>query len=314
MKVFLTGATGVLGRSVVPRLVGAGHDVTAVARDDAKASTLRDAGAQPVAVDLFDADAVLDGTRDHAAILHLATNVPPTSRAARKSAWVLHNRLRTEATRHLVAAGRMNGVTRFVKESVTFTYPDCGDRWIDEDVAPDPSFTLLAPTLEGERRALELADGVQSPAAVVLRFGLFYGGAGNRATDEWLRTAWFGRVPVAGARDAFLSPIHVDDAAAAVVHALDVPTGVYNVVDAEPLSRGEHVEAFRAAFGLRRAKPTPGWPIRLVGGPSANALLASQRVANGRFRAASGWEPRYPSAREGWQHVAAGRSEEETHV
>lgn len=316
MRCFVTGATGVVGRAVVPLLVAAGHDVRAVARDDTKAADLRAAGAEPVAVDLFDADGLRRATEGHDAVLHLATNVPAMSRASRASAWATHNRLRTETTSKLVDAARANGVARFVKESITFVYPDSGDRWIDESVVPDPSFAALEPTLDGERRALAFAErshatgatpGVER-VAVVLRFGLFYGGAGNRGTQEMLRAARLGRSTVGGPAGAYLSSIHADDAASAVVAALAVPSGTYDVVDDEPLTRGAYLEAFRTAFGVRRARPIPSFALRLGAGRAAAPLLASQRVSNRRFRAASGWSPAFPSAREGWAHEAARRA------
>jgi nucleoside-diphosphate-sugar epimerase len=318
MKCFVTGATGVVGRPLVPRLVAAGHEVVAVARSDDKAAALRSAGAEPVDVDLFELNAVLDATGGCDAILHLATNVPPASKAARPSAWNLHNRLRSEATANLVAAAEANDVTRLVKESITFIYPDCGAAWITEAVAPDPSMGALAPTLEGEQRALAFVDGggPADRAAVVLRFGLFYGGAGNRGTDEMLRLAGWRMSTVAGRPDAFMSSLHVDDAATATLAALVAPTGTYNVVDDEPLTRRDYLAALSTAYGLRRLNSLPAWMLRMVAGRSADALVASQRVSNQQFRTTTGWAPAYPSAREGWSHEAARRTdpEEHTHV
>jgi nucleoside-diphosphate-sugar epimerase len=301
-RIFLTGATGVLGRSLVPRLVERGDEVTGVARTGAKAADLAAVGARPVSVDLFDPGAVKAATAGHDAILHLATNVPPLSRAARKSGWDVHNRLRTEATVNLTAAARAHGIERFVKESVTFVYPDRGAEWIDERTAPDPRLTLLAPTLEGERLALDLASADHQVA--VLRFGLFYGGIANRGTDDARRLARWRMSMIAGRADAYMSSIHVDDVAASVIAALGVPTGLYNVVDDEPLPRGEYVRVQAAALGVKPPRLMPGWLLRAVGGGSAAALLASQRVSNRAFREAAGWSPEYPSAREGWAAVA----------
>lgn len=311
MKVFLTGATGVLGRPTVHRLLEAGHHVTAVARDDRKAARLRESGATPVLVDLFDAEAVVTATRGQEVIAHLATNVPPVRSAGRKGAWSTHNRLRTEATRNLVAAGLANGVSRFVKESITFTYPDCADSWITENTPVDDSAVMLEPTTEGERLALGFAESDRR--AAVLRFGLFYGGTGNRGTDEMLRLARFRLSTIAGRPDAYMSSVHVEDAATSVVHALGLPTGVYNVVDEEPLTRREYLDAFSDAFRLKRLHPVPSWLLRTVGGKAAAALVASQRVSNQRFEAAAGWAPRYPSAREGWAAEARRREQEVSH-
>jgi len=126
MKVFVTGGTGVVGTRAVPALVGAGHDVTAVARSEAKAALVRSMGAVPVTVDLFDAGAVGAAVEGHEAVLHLATNIPPMARAARSKAWVINERLRREASNHLVDAALATGATRYVQESICFPYLDQG--------------------------------------------------------------------------------------------------------------------------------------------------------------------------------------------
>jgi nucleoside-diphosphate-sugar epimerase len=304
MIVLLTGATGAIGRPTVRRLQDAGHRVRAVARDDIKARRLVAQGAEPARVDLFDASAVARAVDGVDAVVHLATNVPPMSKMAFPAAWRTHNRLRTDATRGLLDAARVHGVELFVKESITFTYPDRGDAWIDETVAPDESVKILRPTIEGER--LVARFGAAGGRGVVLRFGLFYG-PDNRATDETLSLARFRIAPIPGAVDGYVSSIHVEDAAAAVVAALDAPAGVYNVVDDEPLTRREYADAFAAAFDLPRLHIAPGGPMRVVGGSGARALISSQRVSNRRMRDTTRWAPAYPSAREGWVANAATR-------
>jgi nucleoside-diphosphate-sugar epimerase len=310
MTCFVTGATGAVGRPAVRRLLEAGHQVRGVARDDEKAAALRAVGAEPVVVDLFDRDALVAAVAGADAILHLATNVPPLAKMGFLPAWKTHNRLRTETTRHLLDAAHAHGIRRFVKESITFTYPDRGDEWIDESFPPGVSGKALLPTLDGERLVLALNDG--SADGVVLRFGLFYG-SDNRGTDEALRMARrFRSALVAGAPDGYVSSIHLDDAATAVVAALDASGGVYNVVDDEPLTRRAYVDAFAAAFDLPHLRIPPSAMLRTVGGKSAKSLVASQRVSNRRFHDATGWTPAYPSAREGWVAIAAARQQELT--
>ncbi len=305
MRLLLTGATGVLGRPTLRGLLDAGHDVRAVVRDDAKAKRVAALGAEPVAVDLFDHDAVVGAVGGVDAVVHLATNVPPMSKMAFPPAWRTHNRLRTDATRNLLDGARAHGVKRFVKESITFTYPDRGDEWIDESVPPDESAKMLQPTLEGER--LVARFGVDDGRGVVLRFGLFYGPE-NRSTDEMLGLARARIGPLPGAARGFVSSIHVEDAATAVLSALDAPSGVFNVVDDEPLTRRDYTDAFAAAFDLPKLRITPGAAMRVVGGAGAKALISSQRVSNQRMRSTTGWAPAYPSAREGWVAVSATRS------
>ena len=156
MKVFMTGATGVIGPPTVDRLVEAGHEVRGRLAAGGGGGAAAGAGAEPVAVDLFDADAVKAAVAGSDAIVHVATNVPPFPQMMRASAWGTHNRLRTEATRHLVDAAKAHGIGRMVKESITFIYDDGGDAWLDESSPLTPTPGLMAPTVEGENTALEL--------------------------------------------------------------------------------------------------------------------------------------------------------------
>jgi nucleoside-diphosphate-sugar epimerase len=199
-----------------------------------------------------------------------------------------------------------------VKESVTFVYADGADRWLDEESPLLPDLGLLAPTIEGENIALELAaDGSPDTAVAVLRFGLFYGGAGNRSTGEMLKLAKVRSSMLAGNPDAYMSSIHADDAGAAVVAALGVPSGIYNVTDDESLTRREVLAAFAEEFDQAKLHTTPGWLVKIAAGPASGALVNSQRVSNKKFRAAAGWAPRFPSVREGWAYEARRRTEEE---
>ncbi len=307
MKTFLTGATGVVGRSLVPRLVAAGHDVRAVSRRDDAAAALTAAGAEPVCVDLFDPGAVTDAVVGSEAVLHLATNVPPLRKAARPKGWAMHDRLRVDATRNLVVAAIAGGASHFVKESVTFVYADAGDEWIDERAALIPDLGRLAPAVEGEQLALEFA--ASGGTVAILRFGLFYGGVNNRGTLDALKLARIRRSTIAGSPDAYMASIHCDDAATAVLAALGAETGVYNVVDDTPLRRGDYLDAFATAFEVATPKPTPGRLMKLGAGPGAAGMIASQRVSNASFRSITGWAPSYPDARIGWAAEAASRQD-----
>jgi nucleoside-diphosphate-sugar epimerase len=304
MKVFLTGATGAVGPGTVRGLLAEGHQVRAVARSEDKAAQLRELGAEPVAVDVFDGDAVKQGVDGCEAVLHLATNVPPLRRMARKNGWATHNRLRTTATELLVDAALATGATKFVKESVSFVYPDGGDAWIDETTPPDETVAMLQPTLEGER----IIDRFTAAGGegVVLRFGSFYGPTA-RVIDEALRLARWRLSIVGGEPQAYVSSIHTDDVAGAAVAALGAPAGIYNVVEDQPVTRRDYLDAFSAAFGLRRLRPTPTWLVKLTSGAAAAAVIRSWRISNRKLRDATGWSPRYPSVRDGWPAVAQAR-------
>jgi nucleoside-diphosphate-sugar epimerase len=300
MKVFLAGATGVLGRATVPRLVAAGHEVTAVARGPVKAERLRAQGAVPVAVDLFDAAAVRAAVEGHEAVVHMATSIPPLAKAWRATAWAANDRLRREGTRLLADAARAAGASVLVKELVCFFYPDRGSDRIDEDV-PVVREPFSAASLEAEDTTRAFGDGNGERRGVVLRFGLFYS-ADARGIDEHLRVARLGLGPMVGRPEAYQPSIHVDDAADAVVAALDASSGTYNVAD-EPITKQAWNDAFADAFGLKPLRATPRLVLHL-GGRKLDVLAASRRVSSARFRQATGWAPTYPDAAVGLQQVA----------
>lgn len=299
MKVFLAGGTGVLGRRALHGLVADGHDVTTVARSPEKAESIRAAGATPVTVDLFDPVAVRDAVAGHEAVVNLTTHIPPVAKAALPGAWRENERIRTEVSTHLVDAALATGATRYVQEALAFIYVDAGDQWVDEDSPVDGgSFNQGVHTAEAQVVRFTAAGG----AGVVLRFGLFHA-SDSEQTRQALRLARRGMAMTVGRPDAYLSIIEVDDAASAVVAALHAPAGIYNVVDDEPLTRQEHAAALAAALGRPRPLRLPPAVAAKVGGSKTALLARSQRVRNDRFKAATGWSPASPSAREAWAKI-----------
>jgi nucleoside-diphosphate-sugar epimerase len=316
MKVFVAGATGVLGRATVKVLVEAGHSVRGTARGGAKAELLRSMGAEPLAVDLFDAMAVKDAVAGSEAVLHLATKIPPIMRMRWKGAWRENDRLRTEASRNLVDAALATGASVFVQESITFIYGDGGDSWLTEDSPVSITWFSLQSMVNGERETERFRAG--GGRGVSLRYGAFYA-ANAQSTLDTIKLARRRMLAVPGDGSNYVSSIHVDDAAAAAVAALEVPGGVYNVVDDEPLRMRDYALATTTAFGLKASRRVPKWLFRLILGGPEKYLLGSQRVSNARFKEATrladslhsgqagqaGWEPKYSSARGGWQAIAA---------
>jgi nucleoside-diphosphate-sugar epimerase len=303
MNVFVTGATGVLGRGVVSSLATQGHAVRGVARTDDKAQWLRGRGVEPVTVDLFDAAAVKDAVAGSDAVLHLATSIPEMKEMRRTEAWDTNNRLRTVSTRLLVDAALAHGVSTFVAESILFCYPDRGAEWIDETV-PFVDEPWLHSVVDLEHEVARFAE--LGGRGVSLRFGSFYGPEA-RIVDEMLALARRGVAPYLGAKDAYLSSIHTDDAASATVAALGAASGAYNVCD-EPVPRHEAASAFASAFGLKKLRFGPGFLQRLLTRKSGDALLRSQRVSNERFRRETGWSPAFSDVRHGFPAVAAARA------
>jgi nucleoside-diphosphate-sugar epimerase len=306
VKVFLLGGTGAIGGHAVPALVAAGHDVSALARSPDKAAALRAQGASPVTVSMFDRPALQEAFLGHDAVVNLATSMPTMAAFVFRRAWRSTERVRIEGSTAVVDAAVAAGVPRLVQESVTMVYPDHGDAWIDEDVAPDP-YPNARGNLAAEASAARFNDA--GGDGVVLRLGLFYG-PGARHSEQFFSMARHHVVPLVGRRDSYISSIHLSDGGTAVAAALEVPAGIYNVVDDEPLTKHDYAQALAAAARTRPWLRGPGRLAHLLGHRMAS-LTRSMRVTNRRFREVSGWQPRYPSAREGWLATAASLDETE---
>ena len=299
MRVFVAGATGVVGRRLVPLLVSEGHEVTAVGRSPEKQAALARAGATPVQVDLFDRSAVDRALEGHDAVINVATHIPPSSgRMMLPGAWKENDRIRGEASANLAAAARSAGAKRFVQESFAPIYADGGEQWIDESWPVRP-VRYNRTVLEAERTAAAFTGS--GGIGVVLRFAAFYGDDAFHVRDaiRMIRKGW---APLPGAPSAFFSSIHHDDAAAAAAAALRASAGVYNVGDDEPLRRRDYVDSLAATLGVPPPKLPPLWLTRL-GGSLAELMSRSLRISNRKFRQETGWAPRFPSARDGWPAV-----------
>ncbi|KZB86169.1 NAD-dependent epimerase/dehydratase family protein [Amycolatopsis regifaucium] len=299
MKVFVTGGTGAIGGHAVPALIEAGHEVTALARTSGKAAVLGSQGAKPVIVSLFDRHALGEVFAGHDAVVNLASSLPSMSRFLSAKAWAHNKRIRAEGSAAVVDAALAAGVGRVIQESVSMIYPDRGGEWITEDVPPDHYPQALG-NLAAEANAHRFTE--DGGTGVVLRFGWFYG-PGAAHSEQLLAQARRGIGVALGRLDGYVSSIHLADAASAVVAALAVPAGTYNVVDDEPLTKRDYTAALAAATGKRQWIRGAGRAASLLG-DRLTSLTRSVRVSNTAFREASGWVPRYPSAREGWLATA----------
>lgn len=299
MRIFVTGATGVIGRRVVPLLTGAGHRVTAVGRTPEKRAALERAGATAVALDLFDRDAARRALAGHDTVVNLATHMPSsTMRMMLPGAWRENDRVRRDASNILVDAAIAAGASRFLQESFGLIYPDRGDQWVDERTPVVPA-RYNRSTVDAEHAAERFTSG--NRAGVVLRFAGFYGADSPNLLDmiEVVRKGWS---PLPGRPEAYFSSISHDDAAAAVVAALGVPAGIYDVTDDEPLPRRELVDSLASALGVAPPRFAPAWTARLMGS-IGECLSRSERISNRKLREASGWAPRFRSVREAWPVV-----------
>jgi nucleoside-diphosphate-sugar epimerase len=312
MKVFVAGASGAIGRPLIRQLVAAGHEVTGMTRREERAAEIREAGAEAVVCDVFDAEAVREAVvaARPEAVVHALTALPPrfTARTDLRPT----NRIRIEGTRNLVAAARAAGAKRMVAESVAFFYAPEGSCVKDEEApldvgAPGKVGAAVAAITELERQVLE-AEGMEG---LVLRFGWFYGpdtyiGPGGSQAEEVRKR----RYPIVGAGDATFSFIHVEDAAAAVVAALERgAAGVYNVADDEPAPLREWLPVFAETLGAKPPRRVPLWLVGLVVGRAmARAAAGTRGAANAKAKRELGWEPAYPSWRQGFAEVFANSS------
>jgi len=298
-RVLVTGATGVVGRLLVPHLLARGHRVTAVGRTEEKRADLAAVGADAIALDLFDADAAARALEGHDAVINLATHIPAsTLQMLLPWSWRENDRVRRDGSATLAGAARKAGVSRFIQESFAPVYEGGGEQWIDEEWPQRPT-PYNRTVLDAEASAARFTSG--GGVGVVLRFAAFYG------ADAFLKTM-IGTVrrgwgPLPGPAGAYWSSLSHEDAAAAAVAALDVPAGAYNVCDDEPLTRREWTDALADAAGARPARLMPRW-LAAIGGAALELLSRSQRMTNGKLKRASGWTPHWRSAREGLRAAA----------
>ncbi len=315
MKVFVAGATGVLGRTLVPQLVAAGHDVVGMTRSASKQDLVRSLGARPVVADALDAEAVARAVTSAApeVIVHQLTalsgkvSARDMRRPGSSPVAIMTNRLRTEGTDNLLAAGRAVGAQRFLAQSFgAFRWAHGGGPVLSEadPIDPNPPAALRT-ALVGILHVEQTVPAIEWGEGVVLRYGGFYGPGTSisRAPDAVMaapiRKRWF---PIIGDGAGVWSHIHIDDAAAATVAAVEHgEPGIYNVVDDEPAPVREWLPALASALGAKPPRRIPRWLGRLAAGETATLMMTEARGStNAKAKRELGWQPRYPSWRQGF--------------
>jgi nucleoside-diphosphate-sugar epimerase len=287
---FVTGATGVLGRATIPQLVASGYTVRALSRGEANDAAIHALGGGAVRADLFDPESLRRAVAGADAILHLATRIPPSSEMRHRSAWVENDRIRAEGTKNLVDAALEASARVFVYPSFAFVYPDRGDAWIDAASTPIDLVDILHSTIAAERQVARFAAET-GRRGVSLRLGFLYG-SDLPSTREQLQLARRGISMFGSAPRAFTPTLWIGDAASALQAAIDrAPSGLYDVVDDEPLRQQQLKSALAAAAGRRRVLSLPTWLVRMMAGPTGEAFTRSLRISNRRFREATGWAP-----------------------
>ncbi|HEU5333712.1 MAG TPA: NAD(P)-dependent oxidoreductase [Actinocrinis sp.] len=311
MKVLLAGATGALGIPLTRRLLDAGHEVVGLTRTESGAQRLRGLGARGVLADAMDADGLLRALKGESAdaVIHQLTALKKMPMRAKDME--LTNRLRTEGTANLLAAAREVGARRFVVQSFFGGYGLGGDqRLITEDdaFAPAGGGPVVDATWQAmasaERQTTAGTDGIEG---VVLRYGGFYGPEALRTMAGMLRKR---QLPVPRGGGGFASLVYLDDAAAATVAALERGRAqrVYNICDDEPVRWGVMMDQLATVFGTPRPMRLPA-PVLRLAAPYAAYLMTRQslRLSNARAKEELGWEPAFPTYREGVAAGAAGR-------
>ncbi len=315
MKVFVAGATGALGRVLVPQLVAEGHEVTGMTRSSAKQELVRALGARPVVADALDGDAVAHAVAlaEPEVIVHELTalsgrmSLKDARHPERFSGAIMTTRLRTEGTDHLLAAGRACGARRFVAQGfAAFQFARTAGPVLSETDPPDPDPPAgLRDGVAAMRHLEQAVPAITWGDGLVLRYGGFYGPgtAISSAPDAVMAMAVRKRrLPIIGDGGGVSSHIHIEDAAAATVAAVERGApGVYNIVDDEPAPVREWLPVLAGALGAKPPRRIPRWLARLVAGETATLMMTEARGAsNAKAKRELGWKPRYPSWRQGF--------------
>jgi nucleoside-diphosphate-sugar epimerase len=250
-------------------------------------------------LDLFDREAVRRSIAGFDAIVNLATHIPPPGlKTFFASSWKETGRIREHGSALLVDEALSSGARLFVQESFGPIYPDSADRWITEETHPQPAPYNEA-TLKAEASADRFTKG--GGRGIALRFAYFYG-PGDGFTLETFKYVRRGWLPLFGRPDGYFSTVNHDDAALAVLAALDAPSGIYNVVDNEPLTRRQLGDVLSELLKVPPPRTPPAWLMRLTGS-MGETLARSLRISNAKLRNTTTWTPRYATAREGWRAV-----------
>jgi len=298
MRVLVIGGSGAIGSRLLPQLAGRGHQVIASSRSAGKAGRLRSLGAEPVALDVLDAAAVhaaVQAARPDA-IVYQATALAGAgfSRSLDRT-FALTNRLRTEGTDNVLAAARQAGVRRIVAQSFApYRYLRAGGPVKTEDDPLDGSPPASA--RQSFAAMAHLDQAVTAAGGTALRYGGFYGDPDQLVTAVRKR-----QYPIVGDGAGVMSFIHLDDAAAATVLALDqAGPAVYNVTDDEPAATRDWLPVLADVLGAKPPRHVPTWLARLILGGALDMMTRSRGAANTRARKELGWTPQYPSWRQGF--------------
>lgn len=309
MKVFVAGATGVVGRRLVPLLVASGYDVVATTRSPEKAASLRAIGADPVIADGLDREAVMKAVMraEPEIVIHQMSGLTGVKSFKKfDDDFASTNRLRMEGTDHLLEAARAAGARRFIAQSYgNWNYERTGTVLKTEADPLDPSPPAnQTKSLEAIRYAEDAVVGARGVAGIALRYGNFYGPGTGFAVDGGLVALVRKRkLPIVGDGAGVWAFIHIDDAATATIASIERGTpGIYNIVDDEPAPVAVWLPELARALDAKPPRRVPVWVGRLATGEVGVSMMTQIRGAsNAKAKRELGWEPRYRSWREGFR-------------
>jgi len=306
MRVFVAGASGAIGKPLMRQLAAAGHNVTGTTRHEERAEEIRGAGAKAVVCDVFDREALEAAVKEAApeVVVNQLTSLPQDYNP-RSIEYEPTNRVREEGGGNLMAAALAVGARRYVTQSIAFIYAPEGDWVKDEEArpyedAPAPFDKGVRAMLSHERQVLG-TDGIEG---LVLRYGQFYGPGTYYEPNTGALAKRVSRrmLPVVGPGTGVTSFVHVEDAAGATVAALDRGApGIYNVTDDEPAPMKEWLPVYAEALGAKPPRRVPTWLARIAAGKAGVMFGTTLRgAANAKAKRELGWQPRYPSWRQGF--------------
>jgi 2-alkyl-3-oxoalkanoate reductase len=302
MKIFIAGATGVLGRELIRQFRARGHSALGLARSQQGTQMIQSLDGESRAGDLFDADALARAAEGADVVIHAATSIPVKSRVSPRD-FEMNDRIRRDGTRALTACASKIGAKHYLQQSIVWLARPPDGSAFDESAKPQPDPISLS-ALDAENISFEAGER-HGFGVAVLRCGMFYGpeASHTRFMADGLRKR---RLPVIGAGDALLSCLHVEDAATAFVTVAEAAgrSGLWHVVDDQPVTVKELLSYFAERLGAPAPRRVPVWLARLVAGAyAADFFTTSVRTSNARIRHDLGWNPRYPSYREGIDQI-----------
>lgn len=303
LRIFVAGATGVLGRGLIQQFSARGHSVIGLSRDSGGEEVIRSLGGESRSGDIFDVDSLSRAADGADVVIHAATSIPTKTRTSARD-WVMNDRLRREGTRALTECAARIGAGLYLQQSIVWLARPKDGSYFDETSKPEPEPLILS-ALDSETIALQAGTKFGFKVSV-LRCGFFYGpdSSHTRMMGDMLMKR---RFPIIGSGLAELSCLQTNDAAGAFVAAAEGnKTGLWHVVDDQIVTVRDLLVEFALRLGAPAPRSVPAWLARLIAGRYAvNFLTSPVRTSNAKFRADFGWQPRFPTYKEGLDQIVS---------